>query len=102
MSTTKLSLPQLVATTLGNSLGAKPAKWSQLAGNGLKDTTRIAASDASMWIDILEQNRDEILRALTTYEDELHHLRTALANRDWTDLRTRIERGKAWRDSLRP
>lgn len=95
-------LPQLIATTLGNLLNAKPSKWSQLAGNGLKDTTRVAASDATMWIDILDQNRDEILRALSTYEDELHHLRTALSNRDWSELRTRLERGKVWRDSLRP
>jgi cyclohexadieny/prephenate dehydrogenase len=95
-------LPQLLATTLGHTLSAKPARWSQLAGNGLKDTTRIAASDAQMWIEILEQNRDEILRALNTYEDELHRLRTALSNRDWPELRTRLERGKVWRDNLRP
>jgi len=95
-------LPQLITTTLGNFLSTKPVKWSQLAGNGLKDTTRIAASDATMWIDILEQNRDEVLRALNSYEDEIHRLRTALSNRDWTELRTRLEQGKTWRDSLRP
>ncbi|WP_324726036.1 prephenate dehydrogenase [Actomonas aquatica] len=93
-------LPQVVATSLGNVLGSKPANWSHLAGNGLRDTTRIAASDATMWIDILQQNRDEILRALSACEDELHHFKAALANRDWTDLRARLERGKTWRDSL--
>jgi cyclohexadieny/prephenate dehydrogenase len=93
---------QIIATSLGTFLSTKPANWSQLAGNGLKDTTRIAASDATMWIDIFDQNRDEVLRALTTYEDDLHHFKTALTNRNWTELRTRIERGKAWRDQLRP
>ena len=95
-------LPQVVATSLGNVLGAKPANWSQFAGNGLRDTTRIAASDATMWIDILQQNRDEILRALSACEDELHHFRAALSNRDWTALRARLEKGKTWRDSLNP
>ncbi|GAB5558672.1 MAG: hypothetical protein SynsKO_03190 [Synoicihabitans sp.] len=95
-------LPQVIATNLGTLLGQRPAKWSQLAGNGLKDTTRIAGSDATMWIEILEQNRDEILRALNGFEDDLHHFRSALSNRDWTELRTRLERGKAWRDGLRP
>ena len=95
-------LPQVIATTLGTTLATKPANWSQLAGNGLKDTSRIAASDATMWIDIFEQNREEILRALNHYEDDLHHFKTALANRNWTELRTRLERGKAWRDQLRP
>lgn len=95
-------LPQIIATNLGTLLGGRPAPWSQLAGNGLKDTTRIAASDATMWVEILEQNRDEILRALDGFENDLHQFRSALSNRDWTDLRTRLERGKAWRDSLRP
>ena len=95
-------LPQVVATSLGNVLSAKPANWSQFAGNGLRDTTRIAASDATMWIDILQQNRDEILRALSACEDELHHFRAALSNRDWTALRARLEKGKTWRDSLNP
>lgn len=95
-------LPQIIATNLGTLLGQRPKKWSHLAGNGLKDTTRIAASDATMWVDILEQNRDEVLRALQGFEDELHQFRSALSNRDWTELRTRLERGKSWRDSLRP
>jgi cyclohexadieny/prephenate dehydrogenase len=95
-------LPQVIATSLGTLLGQRPANWSQLAGNGLKDTTRIAASDATMWVEILEQNRDEIMRALNGFEDDLHAFRAALANRDWTELRTRLERGKSWRDGLRP
>ena len=95
-------LPQILATNLGTLLGKRPGQWSQLAGNGLKDTTRIAASDATMWIEILEQNRDEILRALNGFESDLHQFRSALSNRDWTDLRTRLEHGKSWRDSLRP
>lgn len=95
-------LPQVLATSLGTLLAQRPAQWSQLAGNGLKDTTRIAASDATMWIEILQQNRDEILRSLSAAEDELHQFHSALANRDWTELRTRLERGKAWRDGLRP
>ncbi len=93
-------LPQVVATSLGNLLGNRPPNWSHFAGNGLRDTTRIAGSDATMWVDILQQNRDEILRALSACEDELHAFKAALANRDWTDLRARLERGKTWRDSL--
>jgi prephenate dehydrogenase len=94
-------LPQVLATSLGTLLAQRPDQWGQLAGNGLKDTTRIAASNATMWIEILQQNRDEILRALSACEDELHQFHSALANRDWTELRTRLERGKTWRDSLR-
>lgn len=95
-------LPQAVATSLATFLGAQNPAWRNLSGNGLRDTTRIAASDATMWIEIFQQNRDEVLRALTRFEDELHGFKTALANRDWLEIRARLERGKAWRDGFRP
>jgi cyclohexadieny/prephenate dehydrogenase len=55
-----------------------------------------------MWIEIFQQNRDEVLRAMRAFQDELQGFQTALANRDWTEVRTRLERGKAWRDGFRP
>jgi prephenate dehydrogenase len=95
-------LPQVLATTLATFLSGKNPGWRNLAGNGLRDTTRIAASDATMWIEIFQQNHDEVLRALRQFEDELHGFKTALANRDWLEVRARLERGKAWRDGFRP
>lgn len=95
-------LPQVLASTLGGLLAGKPAKWSQLAGNGLRDTTRIAAGDPTMWLDILEHNREEILRAIRAYHHELHHLESAIANRDWAEVRAKLERGRHWRTGLNP
>lgn len=95
-------LPQAIATSLGTFLGSKDPAWRNLAGNGLRDTTRIAASDATMWVEIFQQNRDEVLRALRAYEEELHRFQAAVANRDWLEVRARLERGKAWRDGFRP
>lgn len=95
-------LPQAVATSLATFLGSKNPQWRNVSGNGLRDTTRIAASDATMWVEIFQQNRDEVLRALRSFEDELHGFQTALANRDWLEVRARLEKGKAWRDGFRP
>ncbi len=95
-------LPQAVATSLCNFLAQKNPGWRNFAGNGLRDTTRIAASDATMWIEIFQQNRDEVLRALSQFQDELQGLHAALANRDWIEVRARLERGKAYRDAFRP
>ena len=95
-------LPQLVATSLATFLATKNPQWRNLSGNGLRDTTRIAASDATMWIEIFQQNRDEVLRAMRQFQDELQGFQTALANRDWPEVRTRLERGKAWRAGFRP
>jgi len=95
-------LPQIVASTLCAFLARKDPRWRNHAGGGLRDTTRIAASDPHLWRTILEQNRDEILRALNGYEDELHALRAALANRDYLDLVARLERSQAYRREFRP
>lgn len=95
-------VPQAVATTLATFLAAKNPQWRNFSGNGLRDTTRIAASDATMWIEIFQQNRDEVLRALSQFQDELHGFQSALSNRDWPEVRARLERGKAWRDGFRP
>lgn len=95
-------LPQVLATTLCSFLAKKNPAWRNHSGGGLRDTTRIAGSDPAIWRAILEQNRDEVLRALSQFEDELHGFRTALSNRDYVELAARFERGKAYRDQFRP
>ena len=95
-------LPQVIASSLCGFLATKNPTWRHHAGGGLRDTTRIAGSDPQIWRAILEQNRDEILRALSGFEDELHGLRAALANRDYVEVAARISRGKAYRDQFRP
>jgi len=95
-------LPQVVAANLCHFLAGKNPAWRDFAGGGLRDTTRIGAGDPTMWTGILQQNRDEILRALREFQDELHAFQIALANRDFAEIRARLERGKAYRDGFRP
>ena len=95
-------LPQVIASSLCAFLAQKNPAWRNYAGGGLRDTTRIAASDPHLWRTILEQNRDEVLRALRQFEDELHHFQVALSNCDWPEVVTRMERGKAFRDAFKP
>jgi prephenate dehydrogenase len=95
-------LPQVLASTLCASLAKRDVRWRNFGGGGLRDTTRIAGSDPKLWKTILEQNRDEVLRAVRAYQDELHGLERALANRDWFEVQAVLERGKAYRDPFRP
>lgn len=95
-------LPQVIASSLCGFLAHKNSSWRNFAGGGLRDTTRIASSDPALWRTILEQNRDEVLRALREFEDELHAFQIALANRDYPEVVARLERGKAYRDQVRP
>lgn len=94
-------LPQAAATSLACTLAGKDGQWRHLAGNGLRDTTRIAASDATMWVEIFQHNRGAVLQALAAYEQELAAFRSALERSDWPEIRARLEQGKAWRDGFR-
>ena len=95
-------LPQVLASTLCAALAKKDVRWRNYSGGGLRDTTRIASSDSKLWKTILEQNRDEVLRAVRAYQEELHHLERSLANRDWFEVQAILERGRAYRDQFRP
>lgn len=95
-------LPHLLASTLCSYLATQDATWAKLSGGGLRDSTRIASGDATLWRQILEQNRDETLRAIAGFEDELRHLKTALLNQDTSGIHSLLERGKTYRDQLRP
>jgi prephenate dehydrogenase len=95
-------LPQVLASTLCAALAKRETGWRNFSGGGLRDTTRIAGSDPKLWKTILEQNRDEVLRAVRAYQDELHGLERALANRDWFEVQAILERGRAYREQFRP
>ena len=94
-------LPQALATTLCSFLTQKDPDWRDASGGGLRDTTRIAASDATMWIEIFQQNREQVLHALQGFQHELQGFKTALANREWDEIRARLERGKNYRDGFK-
>ncbi len=95
-------LPQVLASSLCAFLSARDPGWRNFAGGGLRDTTRIASSDPKLWKTILAENRDELLRALRGFQDELQGLQAALANRDYVEVTARLERGRAYRDKFRP
>ena len=93
-------LPHLLASTLCGYLATQDDTWRTLSGRGLSDTTRIASGDPQLWKQILEQNSDEVLRAIEGFEQQLHHLKTALLNQNSLGIITQLERGKTYRDQL--
>lgn len=93
-------LPHLLASTLCSVLASKEACWGKFSGRGLKDSTRVASGDPMLWKQILEQNREEVIRAINSLEDELNQLKTALLNQETQHLVSILERGKTYRDQL--
>jgi len=54
----------------------------QYSAGGLRDFTRIAASDPLMWKDIFIDNSDNILRVLDNYSKNLEEIKSAIKNKD--------------------
>jgi prephenate dehydrogenase len=64
-------LPQIAASLVAKQLIGTPAEWMELAGQGLRDTTRIAGSDEKLWKDIIHSNRAEISELLISLQNDL-------------------------------
>jgi prephenate dehydrogenase len=88
-------LPQAVASALAVALAQSGPRGRY--GGGAGDTTRLAASNATMWHDILLLNREHVLRGLEALEDEVGHLRRALVEGDGRALTKWLETARAWR-----
>jgi len=74
-------LPQLLSTALAAALTQRLAdRELRVAGPGLADMTRLAASPYEIWGDILDTNRQAIEPALDALISGLRHLRAHLAD----------------------
>lgn len=94
-------LPYLAATTLVHTaqLLDDPRLW-KVAASGFRDTSRLAASDVTMMLDILLTNRAAILNALTLYIEELDLLAAMIDTGDPDELRAALEPSQAKRSEL--
>ena len=53
-------VPQIISSLMAGNLVDLPASHLRLAGQGVRDVTRIAASDEAMWTQIITANREAI------------------------------------------
>jgi prephenate dehydrogenase len=90
-------LPHLVASALVSILTPRA---SELTASGFRDTTRIAAGDASLWTGILLQNREPLLAALDRLDASLAQFRHALETLDRPTLNHLLTQAKRIRDAL--
>jgi prephenate dehydrogenase len=92
-------LPHLLSYALVYELAAR-ADAMQLfehAGTGLRDVTRLAASQPEMWRDVCLANRDAVLGELRRYQDALAHLGALLEQSDGAGLERLFEAARAAR-----
>lgn len=96
-------LPHLIAFALMNAIGgqAQGNEFLSLAGPGFRDFTRIAASDPSVWRDILVSNREELLAQSKEFQRALNALETAISLGNSDSLEALIDQASAARAQWR-
>jgi prephenate dehydrogenase len=76
-------LPHVIAAALVASIpdGALP-----FGASGLRDTTRVAAGDASLWRDIVEANQQQVVSAIERFEEHVEKMKAVILRGDYTAL----------------
>lgn len=83
-------VPQVISTLLAERLLDAGPKALELAGQGLRDTTRIAASDPTLWLQVLASNASPVVRILRDYAADLADMIDALSDVSRQGARRRI------------
>jgi len=86
-------LPFLLASALVHTVsdsGEEDAAVWELAAGGFRDTSRVAASDTQMFLDILVTNREAVLEQMDILGGHLKELRTLLADNNEDSLRSKL------------
>ncbi|RYY46069.1 MAG: prephenate dehydrogenase [Actinomycetales bacterium] len=91
-------VPQVLSTLAAARLVDAPPAHLALAGQGLRDVTRIAGSDPALWRDIISTNAAEIGQVLGAVRDDLDAMIAALHDRD--AVGTVLEAGRAGTRSI--
>ena len=92
-------LPQAVAFALAKALSNRQL-GGVTYGTGARDTTRLAASNPDLWVDILLQNRDHVVEALGSVATEVDDLRQLLRAGDRQGLELYLETARVFRLGL--
>ena len=71
-------VPQIVSSLMAKQLEGASDDAVRLAGQGVRDVTRIAASSPELWIQILGANKDSIVGVLENLQKDLQNVTDAL------------------------
>ncbi|MFI6438317.1 prephenate dehydrogenase [Streptomyces sp. NPDC050759] len=94
-------MPHLVSSMVAARLQHAEEAAVRLCGQGIRDVTRIAASDPGMWIDILSANPGPVADLLTDVAGDLEETVRALRALQSADEAKRLEGTSGIEDMLR-
>lgn len=96
-------VPHIIAAGLVNlvkSLDTEKEYMHLLAAGGFKDITRIASSSPEMWESICFDNREEILKILSSFEQTIQDIKKKLQENKKDDVYHFFNEARLYRDSF--
>lgn len=91
-------LPHAVAAALVRAAVLKNPELGALAGNGYRDSTRIAIGPEKLWREILLDNREEVLSAISDLQSHVEEVKSALVRGDGDALESFLCTARILRD----
>ncbi|NPA59432.1 MAG: prephenate dehydrogenase [Epsilonproteobacteria bacterium] len=81
-------MPHAISYSIANTVMKQEKKENilALAAGGFRSMSRLAKSSPDMWEDIFRQNKDNILEAITLFEDELKILKHSVEEDNWNKV----------------
>ena len=94
-------LPHITAASTAFSALGNECGIGELAGGGLRDTTRIASGNPDMWAEILTENKEAIIPELRENISHLNEILASLEQGNLEAVREWLAGAKKLRDALR-
>ncbi len=95
-------MPHAISYSLANTVMKQEKKKNilALAAGGFRSMSRLAKSSPDMWEDIFKQNKNNILEAITLFEDELKILKHSIEEDNWEKVNKIMTDGNKLHDIL--
>lgn len=94
-------LPHIAAYALVNTISDVNEDAIRFAGQGLKDTTRIAMSSPEIWRDISALNKENLIKLINVLKDNLTKIEGLLDKGDLVSLEKEFWRSKILREKIK-
>ena len=86
-------LPQILSSVIAGSLESLSTESLNLAGQGLRDLTRLASSDAALWSQILVENHVSIAPVIDSIINDLNNVKESIVSKNPTELNDFFRKG---------
>ena len=93
-------LPQILSSALGAALLSSNSESLNLAGQGLRDVSRLADSDAELWSELLVGNTGPLLPKLAEVINRLSALQAGLVSKDQDAIKSFLLEGRKGREKI--